>query len=230
MAATQVAKRVWRVQIDRADVVFQLRDYFRRLGLAAEVRGPTCVEIEADLRDADMEAHLDSWATVTGVPARLEGRPAAQAMLLPPPSELAPPRLGTLLVRKGMITEDQLAVALTDARASNDLVGRVLLRNGWIFEDELARTLSEQLDLPYVSIMRLGVDARVTRLLPIEVGQDVAAIPVRTRGEAIQVAFADPTDQRALASVQQHLKAIDVAVAELSDIMLAWRQVAPRRS
>jgi MSHA biogenesis protein MshE len=106
----------------------------------------------------------------------------------------------------------------------------VLLRNGWIFEDELARTLSEQLDLPYVSIMRLGVDASVTRLLPIEVGQDVVAIPVRTRGEAIQVAFADPTDQRALTSVQHHLKTIDVAVAELSDIMLAWRQVAPRRS
>jgi hypothetical protein len=58
---------------------------------------------------------------------------------------------------------------------------------------------------------------------------DVAAIPVRRKGDAIHVAFADPTDQRALESVQEHLPKIDVAVAELSDIMAAWRQVAPRR-
>jgi hypothetical protein len=224
-----VAKHPWRVQVDRADVIFQLRDYFRRLGLAAEVRGPTFVEVESDAREDDMRAHLDSWATVTGIPARLAGRSDAPPMLVPPPAEAAPPRLGTLLIRKGMITDEQLAVALTEARATDDLLGRVLLRNGWIFEDELARTLSEQLDLPYVSIMRLGVDAGVTRLLPVEVGQDVAAIPVRKRGDAIQVAFADPTDQRALASVQQELAEIDVAVAELSDIMLAWRQVTPRR-
>ena len=140
-----------------------------------------------------------------------------------------PPRLGSLLVRKGLISEDQLAVALTEARASNDLVGRVLLRNQWIFEDELARVLSEQLDIPYLSIMRIGVNVEVVQLLPADVGMDVAAIPVRRRGDAIHVAFADPTDQRALESVQEHLPMIDVAVAELSDIMAAWRQVAPRR-
>lgn len=213
-------------------MVFQLRDYFRRLGLTAEVRGPTFVEVEADTREDEMNAHIASWTNVTGVPARLEGRGAVQgreAMLVPPPPDAAPPRLGTLLVRKGMITEEQLAQALTEARETGDLVGRVLLKRQWIFEDELARTLSEQLDIPYISIMRIGVDARVARLLPANIGQELAAIPVRMRGEAIQVAFADPTDQRALSGVQDHLPKIDVAVAALSDIVLAWRTVAQAR-
>jgi hypothetical protein len=226
------AAHLWRVDLGRGDVIFQLRDYFRRLGLSAEVRGPTFVEVEADAPEDVMSAHIASWTTVTGVPARLEGRGAGRgsaAMLVPPPPEAGPPRLGTLLVRKGMITEEQLAHALTEARETNDLVGRVLLKHQWIFEDELARTLSEQLDIPYVSIMRIGVNAEVARLLPTDVGQELAAIPVRWRGEAIQVAFADPTDQRALSGVQQHLPKIDVAVAALSDIMLAWRTVTQAR-
>lgn len=223
------AAYLWRVDLGRGDVVFQLRDYFRRLGLAAEVRGPTFVEVEADAREEEMNAHIASWTTVTGVPARLEGRGTVQsgeAMLVPPPPDAAPPRLGTLLVRKGMITEEQLAHALTEARETNDLLGRVLLKRQWIFEDELARTLSEQLDIPYLSIGRVGVNMEVARLLPMEVGLAVAAIPVRMRGESIHVAFADPTDQRALTAVQDHLPKIDVAVAELSDIAMAWRTVA----
>jgi hypothetical protein len=229
MATHMNSKRLWRVELGRSDVVFPLRDYLRRIGLSAEVRGPTFIEIESDASEHELEEHVATWERVTGVPARLQSRIAPQALLVPPPPVAEPPRLGTLLVRKGMISEDQLAVALTEARATNDLVGRVLLKNQWIFEDELARTLSEQLDIPYLSIMRIGVNVEVAQLLPPEVGMDVAAIPVRRRGDAIHVAFADPTDQRALESVQEHLPSIDVAVAELSDIMAAWRQVAPRR-
>jgi hypothetical protein len=229
MATNLNSKQLWRIELGRSDVVFPLRDYLRRLGLTANVRGPTFVEVESDADEHDLEAHVAAWVRVTGVPATLKPRTPAQTLLVPPPPAAEPPRLGTLLVRKGMISEDQLAVALTEARATNDLVGRVLLKNQWIFEDELARTLSEQLDIPYLSIMRVGVNRDVVRLLPAEVGMDVAAIPVRQRGDVIHVAFADPTDQRALESVQRYLPQIDVAVAELSDIMAAWRQVAPRR-
>jgi hypothetical protein len=42
----------------------------------------------------------------------------------------------------------------------------------------------------------------------------------------VQVVFADPTDPQAYAAVREHLPHIDVAVAELSDIRLAWRTIA----
>jgi hypothetical protein len=43
--------------------------------------------------------------------------------------------------------------------------------------------------------------------------------------EMVQVAFADPTDPRALAAVGRYLPKVSAAVAELSDIRLAWRGV-----
>jgi hypothetical protein len=98
-----------------------------------------------------------------------------------------------------------------------------------IFEEEVARTLSDQLSIPYISIGRVGIDRGATALVPVEVGLAAAAIPVRIKGDAVQVAFADPTDQRAIDLIDQHVRTIDVAVGELSEITTAWHEIAARR-
>ena len=219
----------WRIDtLERADVVFQLRDFFRRLGLRSEVRGPTIVEVEAELPAAAVEAHVRDWAKVTGVTLDLVPLDAGPEMLLPPP-EKETPRLGELLIGKGFLTPEQLEWALDRARATGELLGVTLLKAKLIYEDELARTLSDQLAIPYLSIMRVGLDPFVARLLPAPVGKAAAAIPVHTLGDAVQVAFADPTDKRALSTVREHLPRIEIAVGELSDIMLAWRDVGDAR-
>jgi len=217
------ATQSWRIQVpDRADLVFSLRDYFRRLGLSAEVESPTRIELRADEPAGEIEEYLSAWARVNGTPLHVERARDESQPLLPPPVP-AQPRLGELLVGKGYITEEQLRGALFESRATNDLLGVVLLREKLIFEEELARTLSQQLSIPYISIMRVGINSSVTRLLPAAVGAAAAAIPVRPIAEKVQVAFADPTDPRARAAVARYLPRIDVAVAELSDIRLAWR-------
>jgi type II secretion system (T2SS) protein E len=231
MAAEQTSARIereWCAHLDdRADLVFPLRDYFRRLGVEAYVQGPTRLALRSDATADELELYVGDWSTRNGVGVVLEPVREEPALLVPPPSSQdQPPRLGELLVRKGFITEEQLAFALTEARASNELLGIVLLRQELIYEEELARTLSEQLSVPYISVGRVGVNAYTARLLPAAVGNEVAAIPVRTRGDAVQVAFADPTDPKALAAVRKHLPTIDVAVAELTDIRSAWRRVA----
>ena len=136
------------------------------------------------------------------------------------------PRLGDLLVRKGFIKPEQLTQALVEARSSGELLGRVLIRQRVIFEDELARSLAEQLDLPYVNLGVLGVDAGVARMLPPAEGRRAAAIPVGMIGGRVRVAFADPTDETAQAIVEHYVTApYELAVGELSDIDRAWRTI-----
>jgi type II secretion system (T2SS) protein E len=221
------APRRWRLDtLQRSDVVFELRDFCRRVGLHAEVRSPTTVEILGDRPRAEVDVHLREWLRVTGVELRVTPLERAAARVEPRPAPLlAPPRIGELLIRKGFLTQEKLDWALAESRASKDLLGVVLLRSKLIYEDELARTLSEQLDIPYVSVMRIGIDQHVVRLIPAEAGEAAAAIPVRVLDSTVQVAFADPTDERALAVVSAHLPRITVGVAELSDIRLAWREV-----
>jgi hypothetical protein len=102
-----------------------------------------------------------------------------------------------------------------------------MIRRGFIFEDELARTLADQLDLPYINLRVAGFDRSVAQLLPSAEGLRIAAIPVGFLGGRVRVAFADPSDESAKELVRRHVGEFTLAVADLSDIELAWRTVDP---
>jgi hypothetical protein len=215
----------------------QLRDYFSRLGAVTLLQSARTLDVDFPagvLGDGEsVQAFLSSWAERNGaLAATLLDRDAPMAQVFdlnavlqevrtPPPAQ--PRRIGDLLVEKGLITAPQLEQALAESKQTRDLLGRVLLRRGYLFDEELARTLAEQHGLPFVSLYRVGVDARVVRLVPREVGLRCAAIPVRLIDGVVQVAFADPTDEEALDGIARHLDGFSAAIGELSDIETAWR-------
>lgn len=145
--------------------------------------------------------------------------------LLSDPAALPKPRLGDLLLAKGLITQDQLGRALAESRATGVLLGQVLVKNRWVFDDELARTLAEQLELPFVNLSLVGIQEKVRKMLPPDVGRRYAAIPVRMLPTRVQVAFADPSDPDALRVVGDYIPGVEPAVAPFSDIELAWREI-----
>ena len=206
-----------------------LRDYFLRLGAEATVAGPETVDVRLALVLEDDETiadHLRYWVTVNGIPATIGGGPAA------PAAEgasyfLERPRLGDMLLRRGLITQEQLDDALAESRSSGDLLGRVMIRRRFIFEDELARTVADQLDLPYVNLRVAGFDRSVALMLPSHEGMRMAALPIGVLGGRIRVAFADPSDEAAKAFTRQYVGDFTLAVADLSDIELAWRSLDP---
>src|SRR5437764_10717977 len=147
------SSRVWQVELgNRSDLVFMLRDFLRRNEIDTTVCGPAALELTTAGRRGDLEGLLVGWAAVTGVKAELRGRPKPVTMTNQ--GIVGRPRLGELLVRRNFISEEQLTTALNEARETCELLGVVLLKRQLIFEDELARTLSEQLSIPYISVMR----------------------------------------------------------------------------
>jgi hypothetical protein len=223
----------------------RLRDYFLRLGARAAVVDAGSIRVVLDRPNAGrtVSEHLRPWVAANGVRATIETDTATPAGAQPPVSEPAPPpvtgrqaapmffldrpRVGDLLLRKGLITRDQLERALAESAAEGDLLGRVMIRRGFIFEDELARTLADQLELPYVDIRVAGFERSVAQLLPSADGMRIAAIPIGIVGGRIRVAFADPSDESAQELVRRHVGDFVLAVANLSDIELAWRTVDP---
>ena len=87
-------------------------------------------------------------------------------------------RLGELLVQQGLITTDQLSIALAEQRHNNIPIGRLLVRLGFVTEsairDIMARTIGQEaIDLGHVvadpEALRLVSQefARRNRILPI---------------------------------------------------------------
>lgn len=218
----------WLVDVgSRPDAAVRLRDYFLRLGVAARLVAPALVELTASEDEETLQEYTRNWARLNDVAADLRRLPAAAAPSVRALGGLPAPRLGEILRRKGLISEAQLDAGLRESHLTGELLGLVLLRTGVIFEDELARTLSTQLGIPYVGVATVGVDRGVARMLPHELGLRLAAIPVRLKDDAVQVAFADPTDSAAIEGVSAHVPQMRLAVAELSAIRDAWNRVHP---
>jgi hypothetical protein len=150
-----------------------------------------------------------------------------QAIPVQPSYFLERPRLGDLLLKKGLITQEQLDAALAESRETGDLLGRVMIRRQFIFEDELARTLADQLDLPYVNLRVAGFDRAAAAMIPSGEGMRIAAVPIGILGGRVRVAFADPSDETAKTVARQFVGDFSLAVSELSEIELAWRSVDP---
>jgi len=107
-------------------------------------------------------------------------------------------RLGELLVRNGLITQEQLARALADARANGTRVGYSLIKLGFISEEELVRVLARQYRVPAVDLSNIVIDPRIIRLVPAEIALKHTILPLRRVGRTLTVAMANPTDAGAL--------------------------------
>jgi hypothetical protein len=133
------------------------------------------------------------------------------------------PMLGAILLRKGWISNEKLDAALDAARISGMRLGETLLARGWLFEPELAAALAEQFGLRYVDLVRHPLDPSAARLLPLEVGRRMFAVPVRFVDTGVEVAIGDPADVDVDALEQILGRRVELVVGERSVIQDAWR-------
>ncbi len=107
-------------------------------------------------------------------------------------------RLGELCVREGLITEEQLQKALSEARSSKTRLGIVLVTMGFVEEAELTRALARQYQVQAVDLDKVTVDPKILRLVPGEVARKHLVLPLRRVGRKLTVAMANPSDLGAI--------------------------------
>jgi type IV pilus assembly protein PilB len=135
------------------------------------------------------------------------------------------PKLGWLLLDKGLITPEQLDEALADRQLSGGLLGDALVRLRFVFENDLARVLAEQAGVPFMNLEALDVDQGAATVIPRSLGEALLALPVRFTPEGgIVIAVADPTDDTLLPQLQLAITCpIVLCVATASGIRSGWR-------
>jgi cellulose synthase/poly-beta-1,6-N-acetylglucosamine synthase-like glycosyltransferase len=113
--------------------------------------------------------------------------------------------LGQILLRKGLVTGDQLAAALETQRRSGDRLGRILVSLGYVNQLAVARALAEQFGLPFRDLLADPPPAELVRLLDEDTARRFRAVPVAVEGDLVEVAVADPGDEAGLAAVASRL-------------------------
>jgi len=89
--------------------------------------------------------------------------------------------LGTLLVREGALTPEQLEEALVEKDATGHRVGEIVVARGWVTPGDVARLLAEQHDLEYLDLATASIEPEVAQAACTAAGPDSPAASRSTR-------------------------------------------------
>jgi len=103
-------------------------------------------------------------------------------------------RLGELLVRNELISDDQLAKAVSEQKKEGIRLGAALIKLGYVEENDLASFLSKHYGVPSINLAEFDVDPAVISLIPADVTQKYQLIPINRAGATLIVAMADPSN------------------------------------
>ncbi|MGC2856819.1 GspE/PulE family protein [Novispirillum sp. DQ9] len=130
------------------------------------------------------------------------------------PGGKPPLRLGDALVDMGLISSDQLQVALLEKKSSPKMLGELLVDLGFITEQALSAVLAEASGFERFTPGATMVDAALLKVLPKQVAQRYRVFPVSTENGTVRVAMADIYDVVALDQLKRAFGA-DAAIQPL---------------
>ena len=103
-------------------------------------------------------------------------------------------RLGELLVRGGLITDEHLQEALVAQRDQGGRLGGNLVKLGYIEDHQLVDFLSGHYGVPSIDLDQIEVDESVVQIIPADVARKYTILPVSKAGAKVTIAMIDPTN------------------------------------
>ncbi len=114
-------------------------------------------------------------------------------------------RIGERMVSMGLITEDQLNVALQEKKISGKMLGEILVDLQFIEEDALTLFLAESSGFGVFDPRNTIVDAEALALIEKPVAQQQQMLPISIDEDHVYVAMSDPYDVVALDTLRRFL-------------------------
>lgn len=139
--------------------------------------------------------------------------------------------LGEILIRAGLLSSNELSVALSEQLNSSKRLGEILLSKGIITDEDLLNALNSQqkqdnpIHLPEIDLSHYQIDPFVTQMISRDIAMKYGLMPIsRTHGGSILVAMADPTENKMAEVRSQVQTTIDFITADKEQILEAIHQ------
>ena len=103
-----------------------------------------------------------------------------------------------MLVRRSIITAEQLAEASIEQRKNGGHFAATLVRLGIVSEDDLCSYLHKEYRLPVIDPMSVEPTAEVLSLIPDTLARKHEVLPISLNGSVLTLAMGDPSNLNAL--------------------------------
>ncbi|MDR3710432.1 MAG: type II secretion system ATPase GspE [Capsulimonadaceae bacterium] len=132
--------------------------------------------------------------------------------------------IGEIFVESGLITDEQLEVALDNQRQlkTKELLGDLLVSMGLITERDRVRCLGEYWSVPYVELTDYQIDPDVTKTVTQELARRYKVVPISCHGTKLTLAMKNPLDVFAIDEIRLITgKEVDPVISTEEDILNA---------
>jgi type II secretory ATPase GspE/PulE/Tfp pilus assembly ATPase PilB-like protein len=135
-------------------------------------------------------------------------------------------KLGELLIKRGVLTQGQLDLALREHNRSGELLGKALIRLGYISEEQLLITLAEQLSIPFLARLKdKSVSEDVIKAVPARFVWHYKFMPLVLKGNTLTIAVSNPLDVWPTEDIKFHLGfEVEVVLAIEVEIMASIKK------
>ncbi|HIQ50736.1 MAG TPA: type II/IV secretion system protein [Nautiliaceae bacterium] len=116
--------------------------------------------------------------------------------------------LGELLIKKGVITKEELLQALNKQKeykkkGIDKKLGEVLIELGFATEKEILETLSKQLGFSFVDLYAEKIDYDLLSSFPLNIIEKYNVLPFKRDSDYLYIATADPLNYEALELIEK---------------------------
>ena len=112
------------------------------------------------------------------------------------------PRLGAVLVNRGLLSPEALDAALAVRDDEDALLGEILLRQGAVSEDDLSSALQEQHGVEYRAVDWRSIDPQIAQLIPESLARSRSVLPIALQDGELTLAMVAPDDLETISEVE----------------------------
>ncbi len=103
-------------------------------------------------------------------------------------------RIGEMLISAGLVTADQVEIALKEQAKSGERLGSVLVRMGFVDEDKMINFLGKKFNVMTINLNYFEIDEDVLKDIPGEAAIKYQVVPIEKLGSTLTVAMVDPSN------------------------------------
>lgn len=107
-------------------------------------------------------------------------------------------KLGDILIKQGLLSEEQLVAVLDEQKESGVKLGEILIQKKIVSEKDIAGALSKQMGILFASIekglLRPNLHQELEKLIPEDYARYHRTLPLSRHSNTITIAMVDPLD------------------------------------
>jgi type IV pilus assembly protein PilB len=127
--------------------------------------------------------------------------------------------LGQILAKANVISEEQLAKALSEQKIRDISLSSALIQLGYLSEEDLLDFLHTRWGVPSIQLAEFELDQKLVELVGDDVVQSKQVVPVRRSGSTLYLAMVDPFNVAVIDDIKFHTGYhVEALVASETDI------------